>query len=93
MKPNGSIALVTGASSGIGKALAFTHAENGGHLIITARRRLVLESLKSELESRFGIRVFVVVCDLLESGSAKKLFEKIKNFRKSYADKRPDDCL
>ena len=44
-------ALITGASSGIGKELAKIHAKNQGDLILVARRMNLLESLKQELES------------------------------------------
>ena len=43
-------ALITGASSGIGKEMSRLHAAEGGDLIIVARRETALEELKSELE-------------------------------------------
>jgi len=43
------IALITGASSGIGMELAKIHAERGGDLIIVARRTQKLIDLKNEL--------------------------------------------
>ncbi|MCU4154459.1 SDR family oxidoreductase [Carboxylicivirga sp. A043] len=46
------IAMVTGATSGIGKATALKLAQNGFNLIITGRRNDRLEELKSELESK-----------------------------------------
>ena len=47
------VALITGASSGIGKELACIHAERGGDLVIVARREDKLKALKTELESKF----------------------------------------
>ncbi|MEM0896201.1 MAG: SDR family NAD(P)-dependent oxidoreductase, partial [Verrucomicrobiota bacterium] len=46
----GKTALITGASSGIGKEIARLHAERGGDLVIVARSREKLETLKGELE-------------------------------------------
>ena len=44
-------ALITGASSGIGRALAKVHAKHGGNLVITARREDALEALRAEILS------------------------------------------
>ena len=49
-------ALITGASSGIGKELARIHAENKEDLVLVARRKEVLDELKSELEANSGIK-------------------------------------
>ena len=47
---SGKLALITGASAGIGKELARIHASKGGDLILVARRLNKLNELKSELE-------------------------------------------
>ena len=47
------VALITGASSGIGKELAKIHAQNKGDLILVARRKNKLQELKKELEEKF----------------------------------------
>jgi len=57
-------ALITGASSGIGKELARYHASNGGDVILTARREAELLELKQELESKFDISARVVSLEL-----------------------------
>lgn len=62
-------ALITGASSGIGKELAHIHAERGGDLVIVARNRDALDALKTELETTHGISVFIIVADLTEEGA------------------------
>lgn len=60
----GGWALVTGASSGIGAAIARKIAAEGMDLVLTARREERLASLAGELERDFGIRTRVVVADL-----------------------------
>ena len=72
------VALVTGASSGIGKELARIHASNGGDLIIVARREEALEELKKELESQFQVDVKCIAMDLTDRAAPRKLFEKIE---------------
>ncbi|NAS11504.1 SDR family NAD(P)-dependent oxidoreductase [Poritiphilus flavus] len=73
------VALVTGASSGIGLELARIHAERGGDLIIVARRIEKLTELQKELEQQHGIRVTAIAKDLSKAGAAQALFEQISN--------------
>lgn len=56
--------MVTGASQGIGAALAAELAARGHHLIITARREAVLETLATEIADRYGVTVEVRPVDL-----------------------------
>lgn len=72
-------ALITGASSGIGKELARIHAEKGGNLVIVARREEKLMELKSELEKKHTIKVVPIVKDLSVLGAAGELYQEIKN--------------
>jgi len=75
---NNKTALITGASSGIGKALAHIHAEQGGDLVIVARRADKLASLKTELENKYGVKVMVIVKDLATPNGAKEIYEEVK---------------
>jgi len=72
-------ALITGASSGIGKELAYIHAEQGGNLIIVARRADKLNELKSDIESKHSVKVATFTKDLSVQGSGKELFEELTN--------------
>ncbi len=66
-------ALITGASSGIGEALARIHAEQHGNLVIVARRKDRLEALKSELEQAHGVSVMVIAEDLAEPDAPARI--------------------
>ena len=70
------VALITGASSGIGKELARIHAAKGGDLVLVARRIAELEALKTELITQFGVKVEVIAADLSDLSSAEKIFNK-----------------
>lgn len=59
-------ALVTGASSGLGLALAEALARRGRNLILVARHRDMLESIALEFTQRFGVEVLFRACDLGE---------------------------
>ena len=72
-------ALITGASSGIGKELARIHASKGGNLILVARRTEALEALKTELESTYGIQVNTFTQDLTQAHAAKKVYDFVNH--------------
>ena len=73
------VALITGASSGIGKEFARIHAEKGGDLVITARREEKLNELKNELEQKHGIKVMVIGKDLSQANAPKEIYDEVKN--------------
>ena len=57
-------AMITGASSGLGLALAEALARRGRNLILVARHRETLEPVAIELTQRFGVEVLLRACDL-----------------------------
>ena len=59
----GRVAVITGASSGLGKQMAKGFANQGADLVILARRIEKLEELKTELEQK-GVRVLPIKCDV-----------------------------
>jgi short-subunit dehydrogenase len=72
----GHRAVITGASSGIGKEFARQLAALGSDLVIVARRRDRLNELASELEAKYQIKVACIDLDLCSPNSARLLQEK-----------------
>jgi short-subunit dehydrogenase len=70
-------ALVTGASAGIGKALARELAARDFNLVITARRRERLDEVAQELAAKYNVRVDVVTADLAEPNAPQALYDQL----------------
>ncbi len=75
---SGKIALVVGASSGIGKQFAKALAEQGANVAIAARRVERLEQLKSEIEN-FGVKCLAVPCDVTDENSILSCVSSVKS--------------
>ena len=71
------VALITGASSGIGESFAYALAEQGYGLILTARRKDNLERIKSDILAKYKCSVYVIPCDLSKPEAPGKLFEDV----------------
>ncbi|MEK5138609.1 MULTISPECIES: SDR family NAD(P)-dependent oxidoreductase [Priestia] len=74
-------ALITGASGGIGRQLAYHFAEDGYSLVLVARSKEKLEELKKELENNYSISVLISIKDLSKQKEALKLYDEIKQQR------------
>jgi short-subunit dehydrogenase len=66
-------ALVTGASSGLGKELAWLLAADGHDLVVVARRRDKLEELAAEIKAKHPVEILVMAEDLARPGAAERL--------------------
>lgn len=75
---NNKTALITGASSGIGRELAYIHAEKGGNLVIIARSINKLEELKNDLEKKYSINVYVIQKDLTLPKAPEDVYNEVK---------------
>ncbi|MDD3124246.1 MAG: SDR family NAD(P)-dependent oxidoreductase [Candidatus Kapabacteria bacterium] len=69
--------MVTGATSGIGRACAKAFAAEGANLIIMARREEVLNDLKCELAKEFGTKSYIKKCDVRDFEQVKSAIESI----------------
>jgi short-subunit dehydrogenase len=74
----GKWALVTGASAGIGAALAEELARGGTNLVLTARRRERLEELAQKVEAAHKIQTRIFVADLTQADAPEKIFQFTK---------------
>ena len=72
--------LITGASSGIGKSLAYKFASKGHNLIIVARRHDILLDMKKEIEEKHSNKVETIECDLSKDENAHALYDQVKDF-------------
>ncbi|MFD2528995.1 SDR family oxidoreductase [Polaribacter marinaquae] len=75
MKLNNKVIIVTGASSGIGKATAIKLAKNGASVVLTSRSEEKLEEIKETIEKNNG-KALVVTCDVTSKDDFSKLVEK-----------------
>ena len=71
------VALVTGASSGIGEALARRIARDGRHVALVARRTDRLEALAAELRQKHGITAHPIASDLVQPGAVSELLREV----------------
>jgi len=72
-----AIVLITGASSGIGKACAERFAAAGAKLILSARRTTRLQELASELKTRYGTETFLLELDVRDAKAVAVAFNKL----------------
>lgn len=72
------VALITGASSGIGREFSRIHAAKGGDLVVIARREGKLNELKQELEKKYNIKVKVIAKDLSLPQAPIEIYNEVK---------------
>lgn len=72
------LALVTGASSGIGRDIARELAKRKDDVIIVARNEKALQELKEELEKQYEVKAYVKIVDLSNKENCIKLYEEVK---------------
>jgi short-subunit dehydrogenase len=75
------VTLITGASSGIGEALAHCFAQAGHRLVLVARGGDKLQALASALAQQYGVDATVQVADLTDPGAATTLLAKLTRKR------------
>ena len=75
------IVLITGATSGFGKACAEKFSANGYNLIITGRREDRIEKIRKELEEKYSVKVLSLVFDVQDK---KAVFDTLQNIPDSW---------
>ncbi len=75
----GKTALITGASLGIGKALATEFARGGYNLILAARSLSKMQEIAESLQREYGVTATVIAADLQTEGGAAQLHADIKS--------------
>ena len=76
---NRKAALITGATSGIGKEFAYNFARLGYDLIITGRRRREISVVASDLRNKYHVRADVIIADLSVKNDLSRLLKFIDN--------------
>lgn len=76
-KLDGKVAVVTGASSGIGEATAEALAAEGASVAVAARRRERLDGFAQRIEGNGG-QVMTVECDVIDEGQAHGLIQRVE---------------
>ena len=74
----GKVAVITGASRGIGRAIATRLAEHGASLVLAARTQGPLEATVNELKAKYKINAIAVPCDVAKLDNLQNLVAKAK---------------
>ena len=74
----GNVAVITGASSGLGRQMSIGFAKQGADLVIMARRIDLLEELKIELE-KYNVKVMPIKCDVTSTDDVNNSARKVEN--------------
>lgn len=71
-------ALITGASSGLGKEFAYIHAKTGWDLVLIARRTDKLETIKYDIEKEHNVTVHIISKDLTAANAATEIYSELQ---------------
>ena len=83
MSLNNKTVIITGASSGIGKALAYELAARGANLVLGARQFVTLCDVTSDIQKQFNVKALAVQCDVsVEEDCAHLVKQAILTFGK-----------
>ena len=77
MSKNAKWAIITGASSGIGRSLAFEFARGGFNVFLTGRNETALNAVASECSREYGVQTETVAADLSAPSAIESLVSKL----------------
>ena len=72
---SGQVAVVTGASAGLGVQMANALASKGANLVLLARRQNLLDQNAAEISQKHGVKVLPLVCDITDTARVKEAVE------------------
>ena len=79
----GKTVFITGASSGIGRSCAYTFGKEGANLVISARRKNLIDEVAEDIRKKFGVKVYAYKLDVTKRNdvinSIKSLLVEFKN--------------
>ena len=75
---NGKVAVITGASSGLGKQMSYAFADQGAKLVLIARNKIKLEEVEKDLRKK-GVEVVSIKCDVTKTDEIKEAVKLSKN--------------
>jgi short-subunit dehydrogenase len=76
MSFQGKVVVITGASSGIGKALAMEFAKKGAHIVLAARQYVRLCEITKDLEDKYSVRTLAIQTDVTKEEDCKNLIQQ-----------------
>ena len=77
VRMDGRVALITGGSRGLGRAMALKFAEAGADVAIVARRPDMLEKTRADIAGRVQARIQGYSCDVSDAGQIETMFEAV----------------
>lgn len=79
----GKIVFITGATSGIGKSCAYAFAKDGTKLILTARRKNILDEIAGDLNKKYNSEVYTAKLDVRNYSEVKNVIDSLPDNWKS----------
>ena len=73
-----NIALITGATGGLGQEFVKLHAQRKGDLVLVAREQEALNKLKEKVEKEYGVEAYTIAIDLSQPDAAERIYNEMK---------------